>query len=80
MNDAAENLTHPVILSVVRLMARVLRVRAAFEPSRTAAEQLQFAYEKIVAVVRRIPARSRDPVNAAPARPTRLAAHSRRIP
>jgi hypothetical protein len=34
-------------------MRRVLRVRTAFEPTRSSAQQLQFAYERVVETVRR---------------------------
>jgi hypothetical protein len=38
-------------------MRRMLRVRAAFEPTRCSEEQLQLAYEQVVQMVRRAYAR-----------------------
>lgn len=48
---------------VVRYMRRVLRVRTVFESTRTSAQQLQFAYEQVVATARRTTARVKDPVS-----------------
>jgi hypothetical protein len=38
---------------LVQCMRRVLRVRAAFEPTRSSDDQLVFAYEQVVPTVRR---------------------------
>lgn len=48
---------------VVRYMRRVLRVRMVFESTRMSAQQLQFAYEQVVATAWRTPARGKDPMS-----------------
>ena len=53
MSWAAVFLTSQSLWILVRWMRRVLRVRAAFEPTRCTREQLQLAYESVVPTVRR---------------------------
>ena len=53
MSWAAVFLTSRSLWILVRCMRRVLRVRAAFEPTRSTQEPLQFAYECAVPMVRR---------------------------
>ena len=38
---------------VVESMRRVLRIRTAFEPTRSSEQQLQLAYERVVETIRR---------------------------
>jgi hypothetical protein len=47
------------LLSLVAVMRRVLRVRAAFAPNRLAGEQMRAAYELLVPMVRRIVGKQR---------------------
>lgn len=60
MSPLADFLTSRSLRILVRRMRRMLRVRAAFEATRSSEDQLQLAYEQVVATARRTCTRRDD--------------------